>query len=924
MQIPSDTYTNIAIITRLRGGNLEKYNTAQKNQTITENTKTKKNKSLARSNTFQKLSSSKKPNKNQTKNEKKINNSAKDTLNNEIQYTLFTCLKPSKIMLLSKKPIKGQTINNTLKTPNDLYNFGYSVLKDSSSIFEFDRIYNETHSIDTIYSEQIKIIINNLFQKVSACLFFFGPTDGGKTFLLRGNNGNNEHGILAKSVIDILNYVELYKQVNNDMNKVNNIFTLKFSSYQIYFDKMHDLLSKDINLVKMKYSYENNDNNNIITNFIGLTEKEIRNLQDFILYMKEIELNKNKLIKKLKIDNIKSKNNIIYTIKIEKKKRNNINFESRSEFIIENYSQISFVELAASNIGLLEKLNDINDISVNNNMYTNTKNIFMSISENISALSNKTQPQKEKESILTLSLKNVLKPSSNIIFFNCVIPSEYPLNNSKLALEFCSNLRNQVINPNENKSILLQNNTSSKIILPETDNNNDYIKMNINDFSKNYTDMNNSVQINEYITNSQEVNHKNNYNINSSTIKNQNNNSYIDPSVNNIIQNMNDEQRIKLLRNDNMQKISSSQPILRYPITKQLSKNNNIENSFNLSIDDKRLQTVQQTLNEMNEKSREIVQKNLELRRNSSLINNTSSVNNINNLNTSYIQSPECQKLTQELQTLKSDNIIYKEDIERLTEKNNNLENELLNQRNYIIELESANKKLQEEKSILENKLNNGSYLFYGGEIPSNDQILENAFQQRVLMQNKMKEMENNLNKINEEKKNYEINYRVLENKYSELKTKFDNCQFELNNIKQMHNGELNNIEEKIILLTNEIEKLRSENYNLRQENERKNMDINVINSHKNELIEKLNDQKSNNDFLSKKLFDIEQGYLEMKKEKEYQMYYRMKTDENKKNRTESKNKIVNDLQSKIQNYRKERLNKREEYNDNLEINNFY
>ena len=43
-----------------------------------------------------------------------------------------------------------------------------------------------------------------------------------------------------------------------------------------------------------------------------------------------------------------------------------------------------------------------------------------------------------------------MKTNSNIIFFNCVIPWEYPVNNSFKALKFTTWLRNQILNDREN------------------------------------------------------------------------------------------------------------------------------------------------------------------------------------------------------------------------------------------------------------------------------------------------------------------------------------------------------------------------------------------------------------------------------------------------------------------------------------------
>ena len=57
----------------------------------------------------------------------------------------------------------------------------------------------------------------------------------------------------------------------------------------------------------------------------------------------------------------------------------------------------------------------------------------------------------------------------------------------------------------------------------------------------------------------------------------------------------------------------------------------------------------------------------------------------------SYLPDAKIEKIKQKDYILKSDSIIFREDINRLTDINNNLENELIKQRNRNIELANEN-----------------------------------------------------------------------------------------------------------------------------------------------------------------------------------------------------------------------------------------
>lgn len=57
----------------------------------------------------------------------------------------------------------------------------------------------------------------------------------------------------------------------------------------------------------------------------------------------------------------------------------------------------------------------------------------------------------------------------------------------------------------------------------------------------------------------------------------------------------------------------------------------------------------------------------------------------------SYLPDAKIEKIKQKDYILKSDSIIFREDINRLTDINNHLENELIEQKNRNIELANEN-----------------------------------------------------------------------------------------------------------------------------------------------------------------------------------------------------------------------------------------
>jgi len=87
--------------------------------------------------------------------------------------------------------------------------------------------------------------------------------------------------------------------------------------------------------------------------------------------------------------------------------------------------------------------------------------------------------------------------------------------------------------------------------------------------------------------------------------------------------------------------------------------------------------------------------------------------------------------------------------------------------------------------------------------------------------------------------------------------------------------------------------------------------EINILQQKNNILNEKYEDAKRQNSILNDKLRDMEINYKTLIKEKELEEMLKRKEEENKRNKMESKAKLVNDLQNKIQNYRNQRLIKK-------------
>ena len=1052
---PSLTMHNVTIVTRLRSPNIPSKTPPKKNSKEKQTSK-----SITKS-SYQKLINNNYQNRNKlsrindsksSKKQSNINNNQnKKGLTETLLYTIFTSYQQSNLLLVSSKPIEGGTINQAFQTKNDLYDFGKNFLKESA-LFEFDKVYNESNSIDIIYKDLIKDNISNLFQKKNSCILLHGPIDSGKSFLLRGGNtpSGGESGLIYRGIRDIFRLISLYNQANSNTSS----FHVKFCSYQIYLDNIHDLLSKDSYIVTVEKTLENNFVN---TNLIGLTEKEIKNIPEYESCMREAVHNRATLSQKLKINDINRKSYFIISIRLEKK------IYSKDGILIiddnfKNYSRIDFVELVSSNFANNSEQITENDMSPKAMLYRNTDNVFNSLCENIVCSCNCSTPS--SDCALTLALKNSINPESNIVFINCIVPWESPPNFSFKAIKFSNWLRNMVLEQNQNldnnindnnnnqnvkeNNIINDDNNNNKIVnndsnerLPSIERNNAYgnnfenQKKNLNlinnrteyverkkinkdkfynsktyqnkisdknnglyhtsinnnmvksDFEEqpgNLTMLNNNPELINMSSNStvSDIYKNPKYNIDNkvNTSVNLPNSEKINLNIKNNLQNKkannniltrninnvnalfikdNSEEEIKSIKEkirqkyksppkQNMSEIKQYEHISSYQIKNQNQRNSNsnfvrINNSYNELNESSRMtypqelkiKELENKLKFLEEKSFENTQRLEEMRTNQENLNATINTNNnnnnnnnmnypnnnnnVNNVTISYLPDAEVEKIKQEQATLKSDNIIFREDINRLTDLNQHLENELIEQRNRNIELANDNEQILQEKNKIEKELKAALETIEKNKLKETS--LEQYYNERLMLQNKMRDNETELRKTQEEKSKYEIDFKVLQARFNELQIKNEKLNEEYNENKKKHNDEINKIEEKIDILMKEIEKLQKENSNLRLDNDKKINDINNISLQRDNFKEKFDEEKKKNELLCEKIGEIENEFRILQNDKNEEMMNKYKYQEIKKNRNETKNKIISELQSRIQNYKNQRLMmKKNEEND--------
>ena len=188
--------------------------------------------------------------------------------------------------------------------------------------FIFDRVYGDDSTNQLIYTEMVKPMIEAAFHKTKITCFAYGQTGSGKTYTMMGtnnlNNGQNVPGLYLLSCIDVFKYLK---------KKEYSILEIWVSFYEIYCNKLFDLLNNK-NVLQAR---EDGKGNICIAGLIEKNAKTINELMSLI----DFGLNSRTVgITGANLDS--SRSHAILQIAL----KNNFNGE--------NYSKISFIDLAGS------------------------------------------------------------------------------------------------------------------------------------------------------------------------------------------------------------------------------------------------------------------------------------------------------------------------------------------------------------------------------------------------------------------------------------------------------------------------------------------------------------------------------------------------------------------------------------------------
>ena len=276
----------------------------------------------------------------------------------------------------------------------------------------------------------------------------------------------------------------------------------------------------------------------------------------------------------------------------------------------------------------------------------------------------------------------------------------------------------------------------------------------------------------------------------------------------------------------------------------------------------------------------------------------------------SKMDNPEYERILQENVTLKSDTLIFREDIKHLTEVNKRLESELEISRKKILDLVNENDNYQNQlcqKSLEIDKLTQAITRLRLFDNPDVEFTLEN----RKNKDQRIQELEFENKNLTEEKIKLSTEHRILIERFSEFKSQNDDLSKELNFSKMRENEQINVLEDKIRNLELQLDSIGRENNSLRLTDEKFRRELQLITKEKETYLNKYQKKKDQLNQLSQRYNELDMQYKRIQLDYQGLLTAQNMKEEHKVQKDNGKQKVFNDLYRKIQLFKTQMKTKR-------------
>nr|XP_041573749.1 kinesin-like protein KIF14 isoform X1 [Taeniopygia guttata] len=322
---------------------------------------------------------------------------------------------------------------------NQVYSFSYDF-----SFWSFDKDHPNFASQAMIYKTLALPLLERAFEGYNACLFAYGQTGSGKSYTMMGFD--EDRGIIPRLCEDLFNQIA-------QMDKEQVLYHLEMSFFEVYNEKIHDLLVFKAENGQKKQQLRVREHPVLGPYVEGLTVNVVRSYSDIQSWL---ELgNKQRATAATVMNDKSSRSHSVFTLVMTQTKIEFVNEEQCDRRLT---SYINLIDLAGSECCTKaqttgERLKE--GVSINKSLLT--------LGRVISALSKQSQNGKKtfipyRESVLTWLLKESLGGNSQTTMIATVSPAasstEETLSTLRYAKQACSIINIAKVNEDMNVKLI--------------------------------------------------------------------------------------------------------------------------------------------------------------------------------------------------------------------------------------------------------------------------------------------------------------------------------------------------------------------------------------------------------------------------------------------------------------------------------------
>jgi centromeric protein E len=226
-------------------------------------------------------------------------------------------------------------------------------MAEGRTVFHFDQAFDEDVQTPLVYKSIARPMVKSVLNGKHATIFAYGQTGSGKTFTMQGDG--QKAGIIQLVTSDLFRYMRKGEAKKRE-------FGIKVSYFEIYNEKIRDLLSDDIvgsasssssrvinrNNREKEIKIRTNEHGEIIVNVI---QKKVSNVDEAIELL--IEGKSHRTVAATDMNKYSSRSHTVFRITVESRSRDIIDeqqqlpVESQGQEIV-RISDFNLVDLAGS------------------------------------------------------------------------------------------------------------------------------------------------------------------------------------------------------------------------------------------------------------------------------------------------------------------------------------------------------------------------------------------------------------------------------------------------------------------------------------------------------------------------------------------------------------------------------------------------